>query len=142
VTTRIRGSFDVKLTPHAPADPSGAWEPGRMAIDKHFHGALQATSQGTMLAVRTEEEGSAGYVAIERVTGTLDGREGSFVLQHSGIMDRGAKQLAITVVPGSGTGALAGLRGTMDIIITDAGHEYDFEYSIESPPVGAVSSIS
>lgn len=101
-----------------------------MALDKQFHGALQGASQGTMLAVRTEEEGSAGYVAIERFTGSLDGREGTFVLQHSGIMDRGGKQLTITVVPGSGSGALQGLRGTMDIVITEGKHEYELEYSV------------
>ena len=129
MTTRIRGPFHVTLTPQPPSD-RGAWEPGRMTIDKRFHGALDATSQGTMLAVRTDEDGSAGYVAIERVTGTLDGREGSFVLQHSGIMDRGEKRLTITVVPGTGTGALAGLRGTVDIIVTDGKHEYDFAYSL------------
>lgn len=120
----------MTLTPLPGADPDGPWAPSRMALDKRFHGALQATSQGQMLAVRTEEQGSAGYVAIERVTGTLDGREGSFVLQHSGLMDRGEKQLTIAVVPGSGTGALAGLRGTMDIIITDGKHEYDFAYAL------------
>ena len=120
----------MKITPHAPAEPEAPWAPGRMALDKRYHGALEATSQGTMLAVRTEEEGSAGYVAIERVTGTLDGREGTFMLQHSGIMDRGEKHLAIRVIPGTGTGALAGLRGTMDIIITDGEHEYDLEYSL------------
>lgn len=130
MTTRIRGPFDVTLIPLPPADPDGSWAPSRMALDKRFHGALQATSQGQMLAARTEEQGSAGYVAIERVSGTLDGREGTFVLQHSGIMDRGQKQLTITVVPGSGTGALVGLRGTMDIVITDGKHEYDFEYSL------------
>jgi len=130
VTTRIRGPFDVKIIPQAPADPDGPWAPARMALDKRFHGALAAVSQGTMLALRTDEEGSAGYVAMERVTGTLDGREGSFVLQHSGIMDRGVEQLTITVVPGSATGALQGLRGTMNIIITDGKHEYDFEYSL------------
>lgn len=130
MTIRIRGPFDVTLTPLPPADPDGPWTPSRMALDKRFHGALQATSQGQMLAARTEEQGSAGYVAIERVSGTLDGRGGTFVLQHSGIMDRGQKQLTVTVVPGSGTGALAGLRGTMDIIITEGKHEYDFEYSL------------
>jgi hypothetical protein len=130
MTIRIRGPFDVKLTPQPPADPGGSWEPGRMSIAKQFYGALQATSQGIMLAARTEEEGSAGYVAIERVSGTLEGREGTFMLQHDGIMDRGAKQLRITVIPGSGTGALQGLRGTMDVVITDGKHEYDFELSL------------
>ena len=129
MTHRIRGPFDVTIIPQ-PAEAEGPWAPGRMALDKRYHGALLATSQGTMLAVRTEEQGSAGYVAIERVTGTLDGREGSFVLQHSGIMDRGAQSLTIVVVPGSGSGALAGLRGTMGIVITDGKHEYDFEYSL------------
>lgn len=130
MSTKIRGPFDVKITPQPAADPQGRWAPGRMALDKQFHGALQGTSEGVMLAVRTEEEGSAGYVAIERVTGTLDGREGTFVLQHSGLMDRGEKQLAISVVPGTGTGALAGLRGTMDIVITDGKHEYELEYEL------------
>lgn len=129
VTTRIRGPFDVTITPQ-PASPDEPWTPGRMALDKRYHGALEATSQGTMLAARTEEQGSAGYVAIERVTGTLDGREGTFMLQHSGLMDRGAQQLTIAVIPGSGTGALAGLRGTMGIVITDGKHEYELEYSL------------
>jgi len=120
----------VKITPQPPAEPDGRWAPGHMVLDKRFHGRLDATSQGTMLAVRTEEQGSAGYVALERLTGTLDGREGSFVLQHSGIMDRGTARLTITVVPGTGTDALAGLRGTMEIVITDGKHEYDFEYSL------------
>lgn len=130
MSTKIRGPFDVKLTPQPPAEPQGRWAPGCLVIDKQFHGALQGTSEGVMLAMRTEEEGSAGYVAIERVTGTLDGREGTFVLQHSGLMDRGEKRLAISVVPGSGTGALAGLRGTMGIVITEGKHEYELEYEL------------
>ncbi len=130
MTARIRGSFDVRLTPRPSSEPEGAWAPASLIIDKQFHGALAATSRGTMLAVRTPEEGSAGYVALELVTGTLDGREGTFVLQHSGLMDRGQPRLSVTVVPGSATGALAGLRGTMDIIITDGAHEYDLEYAL------------
>lgn len=118
------------MTPHPVADPGGPWAPDTLALAKQFHGALRGASQGTMLAVRTEEEGSAGYVAIERVTGSLEGREGTFVLQHSGIMDRGEKRLSITVVPGSGSGALQGLRGTMDIVITEGRHEYELEYSL------------
>lgn len=120
----------MKITPQPPAEPEGRWAPGQMVLDKQFHGALEGTSQGVMLAVRTEEEGSAGYVAIERVSGVLDGRQGTFVLQHSGVMDRGEKRLVIDVIPGTGTGALAGLRGTMDIIITDGKHEYEFEWSL------------
>lgn len=120
----------MKITPQAAAEADGRWAPGRMVLDKQFHGALQGASEGMMLAVRTDEEGSAGYVALERVTGTLDGREGTFVLQHSGIMDRGAKRLVIDVVPGTGTGGLAGLRGTMGIVITEGKHEYEFEYEL------------
>lgn len=130
MSTKVRGSFDVKLTPQSPAEPDGRWMPGRMVIDKQFHGALEGTSEGVMLAVRTEEEGSAGYVAIERVSGMLEGREGTFALQHSGVMDRGEKRLVIEVIPGSGTGGLQGLRGTMDIIITDGKHEYELEYEL------------
>jgi hypothetical protein len=101
-----------------------------MALDKQFHGALEATSQGEMLAARTEEKGSAGYVAIERVSGSLQGCKGTFLLQHSGIMDRGEGQLSIVVIPDSGTGELHGLRGRMDIIITDGKHEYELEYTL------------
>jgi hypothetical protein len=102
-----------------------------MSIDKVFHGDLQATSTGEMLTAGTDVEGSAGYVAIERVIGTLHGRSGSFALQHSGLMTRGAPQLTITVVPDSGAGQLAGLAGTMGITITaDGTHSYDFEYTL------------
>ena len=103
---------------------------GRMSIDKQFHGDLEATSKGEMLTAGTGVKGSAGYVAIERVTGTLHGRSGSFVLQHSGTMTRGAPQLTITVVPDSGTGELAGLAGRMTIEIADGKHSYDFEYTL------------
>ena len=99
------GPFDVKLTPQPPAEKTDEAVLGRMIIDKQFHGDLSATSRGQMLAAGTEVKGSAGYVAIERVTGKLNGREGSFHLQHSGTMNRGAPSLSITVVPDSGTGA-------------------------------------
>jgi hypothetical protein len=130
VTARATGSFDVKLTPH-PADAASA-EPavGRMAIDKRFHGPLDGTSRGEMLAAGTAVKGSAGYVAIEKVTATLDGRRGSFVLQHSGTMTRGAPQLVITVVPDSGTEQLAGLTGTMTIEVADGKHAYVFDYAL------------
>jgi len=128
---RARGPFDVKLVPQ-PAEPDVDGGVGRMALDKTFRGDLVATSKGTMLAVQTAEKGSAGYVALERVTGALHGRSGSFVLQHSGTMDRGTPSLVIAVVPGSGTDELAGLRGTMSIIIADGKHSYDFEYDIVS----------
>lgn len=124
------GTFEVDLTPQQPDE--GIEDPtvGRMIIVKHFNGDLEAESQGQMLGFRTDVEGSAGYVAMERVTGTLNGRSGSFVLQHSGIMNRGEPQLSVTVVPDSGTGELAGLKGTMTIKIVDGKHFYEFEYTL------------
>jgi len=126
-----RGPFDVQLAPQ-PAAPG--IEPAklvRQTLDKRFHGELDATSLGEMIAAMTEVQGSAGYVAMERVTGTLAGRRGSFVLQHSATMNRGAPQLAIAVVPDSGTGELAGLTGTMAIRIEPGGaHFYEFEYTL------------
>ena len=130
MTIRIRGTFDVKLAPQ-PTDDATL---GRMTIDKQFHGALDATSQGQMLTAGTDVKGSAGYVAIERVSGTLGGRTGTFVLQHSGTMTRGAPQLTITVVPDSGTGELAGLTGTMLIDVSNGGHAYDFAYTLAPTP--------
>jgi hypothetical protein len=100
-----------------------------MSIDKQFHGDLDATSQGEMLSAMSAVEGSAGYVAIERVSGTLHGRSGSFVLQHNATMTRGAPYLNIIVVPDSGTGDLVGLTGSMNIIITDGKHFYEFDYA-------------
>jgi hypothetical protein len=126
VTTRATGTFEVKLTPQSAKDDPV----GRMSIDKQFHGELEATSKGEMLSVFTEVKGSAGYVAMERVTGTLRGHGGSFVLQHTGTMNRGEPQLSVTVVPDSGTGDLAGLTGKMEIIIADGKHSYVFEYTI------------
>jgi hypothetical protein len=129
MTTHASGPFDVKLTPQ-PAEPDIDGGLGRMALDKAFHGDLDATSKGTMLAAMTDVKGSAGYVAMERVAGTLHGRRGSFVLQHSGTMNRGAQTLAITVVPDSGTGELAGLRGSMTIVIESGRHSYGFDYEL------------
>jgi hypothetical protein len=106
-----------------------------MSFDKQFHGSLEATSKGEMLAAGTGANGSSGgYVALELVSGTLHGRTGTFVLQHSGTMTRGAKELHITVVPDSGTGQLKGLAGTVVIIIADGKHSYDFEYTIAETP--------
>lgn len=128
---RAAGPFDVKLTPMQPDEDSGGSNVGRMALDKQFHGDLEATSKGQMLAIRTDVEGSAGYVAMERVTGTLHGRPGTFALQHSGTMTRGAPHLSVTVVPDSATGELVGLRGKMDIQIAPGGkHSYEFEYTL------------
>lgn len=134
VTNRASGTFEVKLAPQDLAHKSEDSTLGRMTIDKQFHGDLEATSQGEMLTALTSVQGSAGYVAIERVSGTLKGRSGTFVLQHSGTMTRGAQQLTITVVPDSGTGQLAGLAGKMMIIIADGKHSYDFEYTLAENP--------
>ncbi|HVS00566.1 MAG TPA: DUF3224 domain-containing protein [Thermoanaerobaculia bacterium] len=131
MTRRATGPFEVKLTPQD--DKAAGPVPGRMLLDKQFHGDLEAVSKGQMLAATTAVEGSAGYVAIEQVSGTLGGRRGTFVLQHSGIMNRGTPQLTITVVPDSGTDQLAGLTGKMDIQIAGGKHSYVFEYSLPEP---------
>ncbi len=130
MTTRASGPFEVKLNPLACNDPSAGPSLGRMSLDKQFHGDLEATSKGEMLTAGTDVKGSAGYVAIERVSGTLHGRNGTFVLQHLGIMTRGSPQLTISVVPDSGTGELVGLAGKMAIQIKDGKHSYEFEYAI------------
>jgi hypothetical protein len=129
--TIARGPFDVKLTPMPPDDDSAAATGvGRLTIDKQFHGDLEATSKGQMLAVRTAVDGSAGYVAMERVTGALHGRTGTFALQHSGVMTRGTPALSVTVVPDSGTGELVGLTGKMAIQIEGGKHSYELEYTL------------
>jgi len=128
----VRGTFEVKLTPRPPEDGVIDAPVARLTIDKRFHGELDASSRGEMLAVRTDVEASAGYVALERVTGMLGGRRGSFALQHCGTMDRGTASLSVTVVPDSGTGELVGLTGTMAIEITDGQHVYDFDYALAS----------
>lgn len=128
--TQASGAFEVKLTPQEAYNKADKTL-GRMSIDKQFHGALEATSKGEMLSAGTSVKGSAGYVAIERVTGTLNGKSGSFVLQHYATMTRGAPQLTITVVPDSGTGELEGLSGKMNIRIENGKHFYDFDYTLE-----------
>jgi hypothetical protein len=128
--THANGIFEVKVTPQPPEDAAAGAAIGRMLLDKQFHGDLEATSQGQMLAAGTDVKGSAGYVALERVTGTLHGRSGAFILQHSGTMNRGTPQLTITVVPDSGTGGLAGLAGSMTIEIAGGKHSYGFEYTL------------
>jgi hypothetical protein len=131
MSSHASGTFDVKLNPVALDDKNADSTMGRMSIDKQFHGDLEGTSKGEMLSASTSVKGSAGYVAIERVSGTLGGRSGSFVLQHSGTMTRGTPQLKITVVPDSGTGQLVGLVGTMTIKIDNGKHFYEFEYTLE-----------
>ncbi len=130
---RALGTFDVKLAPQKADNPhaesSGL---GRMSIDKKFSGDLEGTSKGEMLSAMTAVKGSAGYVALERVRGTLHGRSGSFVLQHSGTMTRGVPELTVTVVPDSGVDQLEGLKGKMTIKIEGGRHFYEFEYELAS----------
>jgi hypothetical protein len=129
---RASGPFEVTLAPLAPAWSGDAAPLARMSIEKQFTGELSATSQGEMLSASTAVKGSAGYVAMEKVTGTLHGRAGTFMLQHTGTMNRGTPSLSITVVPDSGTGALSGLTGSMQIVIDDKRHSYIFDYSFAS----------
>jgi hypothetical protein len=126
---RASGSFEVTVQPIANGDVSSDPLLGRFLLIKKFSGDLDAQARGHMLSAGTAIQGSAGYVAIDQVTGTLEGRTGSFILQHSGIMKRGAPTLSVMVVPDSGTGELAGITGTLSINIVDGKHFYDFLYS-------------
>ena len=127
---QVSGEFEVKLAPLEVHEAGAAPTLARLSLDKRFHGALEAVSRGEMLSAGTSVKGSAGYVAIERVEGALEGRSGSFVLQHSATMNRGEPQLSIVVVPDSGTGELEGLTGKMGIRIEGGKHFYDFDYSL------------
>ena len=131
MSKRATGTFEVKVTPQ---DDKSAEGLGRMTIAKQVHGDLEGTSIGQMLTSMTKTQGSAAYVAIERMTGTLHGRTGSFDLHHLGIMNRGAQQLTITVVPDSGTDQLTGITGTMTIKIAGDKHSYEFDYSLPAGP--------
>ena len=128
-TMTARGTFDVKVT-QQPQDDSAGGPFGRLFLDKQFHGDLKATSKGQMLATGTAVEGSGGYVALELVTGALNGKRGSFILQHKGTMRKGAYVMSVTVVPDSGTDELAGIAGAMTIIIEGGKHSYEFEYTL------------
>lgn len=130
--THASGTFDVKLVPQSSDEDADGTGLGRLSLDKQFHGDLSATSTGEMLSAGTSVKGSAGYVAIERVRGTLAGQSGTFILQHSGTMTRGKPQLTITVVPDSGTGSLEGISGTMTINIVNGKHFYEFDYTLPS----------
>lgn len=123
---QAKGTFDVKMAPQA----DDIADVGRMTLDKTFHGDLEASSVGQMIAIRTPTEGSAGYVAMERVTGTLGSKKGSFALQHFGTMNRGAPYLRVEVVPDSGTEELTGMTGTLDIIIEKGAHYYVLDYAL------------
>ena len=130
---KISGKFQVQMQPQA-ASFAGKEDinVGRFALDKNYQGELTAHSQGEMLSAMTAIKGSAGYVAIEQVTGSLSGKQGSFVLQHSGIMNQGDAQLTLVVVPDSGSGELKGLSGSMAVRIEAGQHYYDFEYELAS----------
>jgi hypothetical protein len=130
VTQHATGAFEAKIIPLEPAVKTPDNSLARMALDKQFHGDLEATSKGEMLAATTPVKGSAGYVAIERVSGSLHGRIGTFFLEHSATMNRGTSQLNIVVVPDSGTGELTGISGTMTIIIVNGKHSYDLAYTL------------
>jgi hypothetical protein len=132
VMNHATGPFDVKMAPQKPDNPiEEAASIARMTIDKQWHGDLEATSKGEMLATPPDAKGSGIYVALERVTGTLKGRSGSFLLHHTGIMNRGVPELSILVVPDSGTGQLTGITGKITINIAPGGkHSYDFEYTL------------
>jgi hypothetical protein len=123
------GEFEVKLAPAPNAALTEGSGIGRMTLDKQYHGALHAAGHGEFLSYRGAVPTSAVYVAIEKVTGTLDGREGSFALQHQGVMGGEHDGLRIIIAPDSGSGALAGIRGKMDIRIEDGKHFYSLDYS-------------
>jgi hypothetical protein len=131
--TRAQGTFDVKVAPLPAYDSTEGSMLGRMSVDKQYHGDLEGTAKGEMLTGMTSVKDSGVYVAVERFTGTLAGRRGTFVLHHTGVMDRGAQKLTVTVVPDSGTDQLTGLRGTLNIIIKDGKHFYEFDYALATP---------
>ncbi|HXI12965.1 MAG TPA: DUF3224 domain-containing protein [Thermoanaerobaculia bacterium] len=133
VVTHASGTFEVKLNPEWTDEKAEGVPLGRMSIDKQFHGDLQAVSTGQMLTAMSSVKGSAGYVAIERVIGTLHDRRGTFALQHTGVMTRGTPELTISV-PDSGTGQLTGLAGAMNITLADGKHSYNFEYTLAEKP--------
>ncbi len=121
------GTFTVEIHPLAPAPPDGL---SRMSIDKQIHGDLEATTHGEMISAGDPKQGAAGYVAMEMVTGTLNGKHGSFALQHSATMDERGPRMTVIVVPGSGTGELRGISGTFTIVIEKGQHSYDLEYTL------------
>ena len=125
-----RGTFEVKITPLPVDDYTDATSLGRMTIDKQFSGDMIGTGKGQMLTGMGGVKGSAAYSAIERFSGTVAGKHGTFVMQHTGIMTRGAQSLVITIVPDSGTDELTGISGTIAIIIEGKQHSYDLEYTI------------
>jgi hypothetical protein len=129
MTEHAKGTFDVKVLPQTDDVDIGDPTIGRFALEKQFHGDLDAISKGQMLGSRSDN-GAGGYVAIERISGSLSGHKGSFSLQHIGTMQGGKSTMDVQVVPGSGSGELEGISGRMTIIIADGKHSYDFQYSL------------
>lgn len=134
VTMHARGTFEVQITPMPVDGYTDAATLGRMTIDKQFSGDLAGTGKGQMLTGMGQVKGSAAYSAIERFTGTVAGKQGTFVMQHTGVVTRGAQSLLIAIVPDSGTGELAGIGGTLAITITGKQHAYDLEYTLPASP--------
>jgi hypothetical protein len=133
MTRHAEGPFEAKTTPLAADDATTGTLIGRYSLVKQYHGDLEATAKGEMISAGDPSTGNAGYVAIEQVTGTLNGHTGSFALQHNGVMESGSYKLSVTVVPGSGTGQLAGLAGILTITIAAGKHSYSFEYTLPAP---------
>ena len=133
MTRRAEGIFDVKTTPIAADDATMGTLIGRYSLVKQYHGDLDAASKGEMLSAGEPSSGNAGYVAIEQVTGSLNGHTGSFALQHIGTMENGSYKLSVVVVPGSGTAQLTGIAGTLTIVIASGKHSYVFDYSLPAP---------
>jgi formylmethanofuran dehydrogenase subunit C len=131
MNTHAKGTFDVTMNPQPPYDTAEGVTLGRVSISKQFRGDLEAQSTVEMLSAITDVKGSAGYVALERVRGTLHGGSGGFVLQHSGMMTRGKAELTVSVVPDSGTGELKGLQGKMTIEVVNGDHLYTFDYTLD-----------
>lgn len=134
MTAQARGTFEVTLTRQPADDFADGQVMGRMTIEKRFHGDLEGTSRGQMLTGMTSVSSSAGYVAIEHVSGSLSGRRGTFLLQHSGTMTRGAQQLVVSIIPDSGTDELAGIAGTMMIDLSGGAHAYVLDYALPAAP--------
>lgn len=126
----VEGAFDIKMSPASAPEHEGRTATGRMLLEKQYSGELQAAGKGEMLTAMTDTKGSAAYVAIERITGTLKGKAGSFVVQHAGTMRGGDSRLSVTIVPDSGTGELAGISGRMSLKQVDRKHRYELDYEL------------
>ena len=130
MTTRATGKFEVTLVPQATEGFDEGGNLGRMTIDKVFTGDIEGTSKGQMLMAMSAVKGSAAYVAVERVTGSVHGKQGTFAMHHTGIMNRGAPTLSVVIVPDSGTDELTGICGTLNIIIEKGVHSYELDYDV------------